>query len=121
MVVAGNVYNGGCCFDYGNMETNSHDNGDGTMEAVYFGTCTIWGKGAGDGPWVMGDLENGSMGRRSQPLRDSHADHLQFVLGMVKGDAGRQEPLGHQGRRCPGRQLEDAIRRPSPELLTTTR
>ena len=59
MVVAGDFYNGGCCFDYGNMETNSRDNGEGTMEAVYFGTCTIWGKGDGDGPWVMGDLENG--------------------------------------------------------------
>ena len=44
MVVAGDLYNGGCCFDYGNMERNSRDNGEGTMEAVYFGTCVIWGK-----------------------------------------------------------------------------
>jgi len=59
MVVAAGFFNGGCCMDYGNMERNSSDNGEGTMEAVYFGKCTIWGKGAGNGPWVMGDLENG--------------------------------------------------------------
>ena len=34
-------------------ETDNHDDGAGTMEAVYWGTCSIWGKGAGNGPWVM--------------------------------------------------------------------
>jgi len=33
----GTHYNGGCCFDYGNAERNSRDNGNGTMEAIYFG------------------------------------------------------------------------------------
>ena len=46
MVAGGAFYNGGCCFDYGNMETTSRDDSEGTMEAVYFGTCTIWGRGA---------------------------------------------------------------------------
>ncbi|HEY5281201.1 MAG TPA: arabinofuranosidase catalytic domain-containing protein, partial [Polyangia bacterium] len=50
MITSGDYYNGGCCFDYGNAETNSRDNGEGTMEAVYFGTCTIWNKGGGSGP-----------------------------------------------------------------------
>ena len=68
MVVAGTYSNGGCCFDYGNMETNSRDDGEGTMEAVYFGNCIIWGKGAGNGPWVMGDLENGLWAGNVQPL-----------------------------------------------------
>ena len=31
---------------------------EGTMEAVYWGTCDIWGKGEGTGPWLMADLEN---------------------------------------------------------------
>src|SRR5204862_459411 len=44
MVASADYKNAGCCFDYGNAETNSHDNGDGTMEAVYFGSCTIWNK-----------------------------------------------------------------------------
>ena len=75
MVVAGDFFNGDCCFDYGNMERNSRDNGEGTMEAVYFGKCTIWNKGDGNGPWVMGDLENGLWAGRLEPLRRQPADH----------------------------------------------
>ena len=59
MVANGKNYNDGCCFDYGNAETNSKDNGNGTMEAIYFGNCKSWGRGDGNGPWVMADLENG--------------------------------------------------------------
>jgi hypothetical protein len=55
----GTHYNAGCCFDYGNAETNSRDNGNGTMEALYFGNIKVWGYGTGNGPWVMADLENG--------------------------------------------------------------
>jgi hypothetical protein len=87
MVVAGNFSNGGCCFDYGNMERNSRDNGEGTMEAVYFGTCTIWGKGAGAGPWVMGDLENGMWAGDSSPyLANMPITTWKYVTAMVKGD-----------------------------------
>jgi hypothetical protein len=86
MVVAGNLYNGGCCFDYGNMERNSSDNGEGTMEAVYFGTCTIWGKGACGGPWVMGDLENGLWAGSVSPDNDNLPVTWKYVTAMVKGD-----------------------------------
>ncbi len=55
----GTHYNGGCCFDYGNAETNSNDDGNGTMEAIYFGDIKVWGYGTGNGPWIMADLENG--------------------------------------------------------------
>jgi len=59
MVTSGTFFNGSCCFDYGNAETNNTDDGAGTMEAVYFGNYTHQGKGAGNGPWVMADMENG--------------------------------------------------------------
>jgi hypothetical protein len=61
MVTSQQDYNNGCCFDYGNAETDAHDDGNGTMEAVYFGEGVIWGRGSGNdtGPWVMADLENG--------------------------------------------------------------
>ena len=36
----------GCCFDYGNAETDSQDDGNGTMEAVYFGGGVVWGTGS---------------------------------------------------------------------------
>jgi len=87
MVVAGDFFNGSCCFDYGNMERNSSDNGEGTMEAVYFGDCTIWNKGGGDGPWVMGDLENGLWAGDSSPYAmNAPVTSWKFVTGMVKGD-----------------------------------
>ncbi len=87
MVVAGNTYNGNCCFDYGNMETTSRDDAEGTMEAVYFGTCTIWGKGDQNGPWVMGDLENGLWAGDSSPFTANKPVTWSYVTGMVKGDA----------------------------------
>ena len=87
MVVAGSTYNSACCFDYGNMETTSRDDGEGTMEAVYFGNCVIWGKGADNGPWVMGDLENGLWAGNVSPYDNNMALTYPYVTGMVKGDA----------------------------------
>lgn len=52
-VLDGTHYNDNCCFDYGNAETSSHDTGNGHMEAVYFGNCTVWGTGTGNGPWYV--------------------------------------------------------------------
>jgi non-reducing end alpha-L-arabinofuranosidase len=87
MVVSGTVYNSACCFDYGNMETTSRDDGEGTMEAVYFGSCTVWNKGAGNGPWVMGDLEDGLWAGNSSPYNNNMPLTFNYVTGMVKGDA----------------------------------
>ena len=97
MVVAGANYNASCCFDYGNMETNSRDNGEGTMEAVYFGNCTIWNKGAGEGPWVMGDLENGLWAGDSSPFAaNMPITTWSYVTGLVKGEsASATNPNGH--------------------------
>jgi non-reducing end alpha-L-arabinofuranosidase len=86
MVTSGDYYNGSCCFDYGNMETNMRDNGEGTMEAVYFGNCTIWGKGSGSGPWVMGDLENGLWAGNTSPYNLNMSLNYKYVTAMVKGD-----------------------------------
>ncbi|RKN43231.1 alpha-L-arabinofuranosidase B [Streptomyces hoynatensis] len=82
----GTHYNGGCCFDYGNAETNSRDNGNGTMEAIYFGSSTTWGYGPGNGPWVMADLENGLFSgvNRGYNANDPSISH-RFVTAIVKG------------------------------------
>jgi len=87
MVVDGKYYNGGCCFDYGNAETNNRDNGEGTAEAVYFGACSIWGIGAGKGPWVMGDLENGLWAGNVSPYPANPSVTSSYVTAMVKGGA----------------------------------
>merc|ERR1719198_1127812 len=61
MVVAGDHFNGECCFDYGNGETDVRDDGVATMEAVYWGDKRglLSHPGDGDGPWIMADLEQG--------------------------------------------------------------
>ena len=45
MIVDGTHFNDGCCFDYGNAETDSHDDGNGTMETSYFGDATTGSTG----------------------------------------------------------------------------
>jgi len=90
MIVAGDYHNAGCCFDYGNVERNSTDEGDGAAEAIYFGSTTIWGKGAGVGPWVMGDLENGLWPGNVTPYEANTSLSFAFVTAMLKGDAAGQ-------------------------------
>jgi hypothetical protein len=85
----------GCCFDYGNAETDIHDDGAGTMEAVYFGGGVAWGTGSpGDrtkGPWVMADLENGIFAgwqnNQNQNISTNTALKHNFVTGIVIGDS----------------------------------
>ncbi|MEU6786767.1 arabinofuranosidase catalytic domain-containing protein [Nonomuraea angiospora] len=83
----GTHYNGGCCFDYGNAETNSRDNGNGTMEAIYFGNIKVWGYGAGNGPWIMADLENGLFSGVNQKYNanDPTISH-RYLTAIVKGE-----------------------------------
>eukprot|EP00047_Mylnosiga_fluctuans_P005722 m.242294 g.242294 ORF g.242294 m.242294 type:complete len:332 (+) comp14004_c0_seq1:3-998(+) len=85
MVTSGQHYNGGCCFDYGNAETNNLDDGAGTMEAVYWGNCGVWGRGAGNGPWVMADLENGLWAGDQKVNLNNTPIATPFVTAMVKG------------------------------------
>ena len=89
MVTSGTFYNSGCCFDYGNAETNNSDDGDGTMEAVYFGTASQWGKGGGAGPWVMADMENGIFAGVSFAANAADTPQTSaYVTGLVIGRSG---------------------------------
>jgi hypothetical protein len=87
-VLDGTHYNGACCFDYGNAETNSHDTGNGHMEAIYYGDITVWGSGAGSGPWIMADLENGLFSGLSAGSNTADPSiSYRFVTAAVKGEA----------------------------------
>ena len=83
----GTHYNGGCCFDYGNAERNSRDNGNGTMETIYFGNSRVWGTGTGNGPWIMADLENGLFSGVNPDFNanDPTVNH-RFLTAIVKGE-----------------------------------
>jgi len=59
-VLDGTWYSASCCFDYGNAGTSGKDEGNATIEAIYWGNSTQFQKGgAGKGPWIAADLENG--------------------------------------------------------------
>jgi hypothetical protein len=87
-----------CCFDYGNAETDSRDDGDGTMEALYFGGGVVWGTGFpgghGNGPWVMADLENGLYAgwenNQDQNISTNTPMRTPFITGMLVGDVAAQ-------------------------------
>src|ERR1700685_4500113 len=91
----GTHYNGGCCFDYGNAETNNDDDGDGTMEAIYFGNIKVWGYGTGNGPWIMADMENGlysgsAAGYNAHDPTPSYG----YTPAMIEGGANQWAILG---------------------------
>ena len=88
MVTAGKHYNNKCCFDYGNAETNNDDTGAGSMEAVYWGNSGGWNRGAGKGPWVMADLENGLWAGNTKVNNASIPVVADFVTAMVIGRSG---------------------------------
>jgi hypothetical protein len=84
----------GCCFNYGNAETTANNDGEGTMEAVYFGLGVVWGTGVQGGPWVMADLENGLYAgwENGRDTNISTAVPLKhdFVTAVVVGDTAEK-------------------------------
>jgi len=94
-VLDGTHYNGGCCFDYGNAETNNDDNGAGHMEAVYFGNIKVWGYGTGNGPWIMADLENGLYsGQNAGYNANDPTTSYRYTTAMVEGESNQWAILG---------------------------
>ena len=90
-VVDGHHYNSGCCFDYGNAEIDSRDDGNGTMETSYFGDATSWYHGPPPGPWVMTDQENNLVGcvnpgSTSKLCADLPSISSRFVTALAKGE-----------------------------------
>ncbi|KAJ7050925.1 glycoside hydrolase family 54 protein [Mycena amicta] len=97
-VVDGTHFNGQCCFDYGNGETSARDTGNGHMEAIYFGNAPFWGTGAGAGPWIMADLENGLFSGQGTGLNSADPTiNSRFVTAVVKGEPGTWSIRGGNG------------------------
>ncbi|KAJ7778110.1 alpha-L-arabinofuranosidase B [Mycena metata] len=87
----GTHYNGDCCFDYGNAEVSANDTGPGHMEAIYFGTARA-NAGAGSGPWVLADLEDGLYTSASSKGTTASNPTIteRFVTAIVKGEPRNQ-------------------------------
>jgi hypothetical protein len=90
MVTSGTHYNGGCCFDYGNSETDRKADGAGAMDAVNF-SSQCWFAGTapctGSGPWVQADLEYGLWAGGSTANNPSNVPmKSQYVTAMLKNN-----------------------------------
>jgi non-reducing end alpha-L-arabinofuranosidase len=89
-VVDGQRYGTGCCWDFGNAETDNNAGSTGIMNAIFFG-IGIWGKGAGSGPWFMGDFEAGVWSGGSgnyTTWNQNPSINYPYAFGIVKSQAG---------------------------------
>ena len=100
-VIDGNHYDSGCCFDYGNSSTNGRAVGTGTMETTYYGTSTAWGRGNGEGPWIMSDMEAGLFSGYGAKENDVPSiTDWRFVSVFVNGGGGNQWDLRGADASC---------------------
>ncbi len=104
-VVSGHHYNSGCCYDYGNAETDSRDDGNGTMETTYFGNATAWYHGNPPGPWIMTDQENNLVGcvrpDGSKLCPELPNIHWRFVTATADGEPHHWRSMGGDAQRGP--------------------
>jgi len=107
MVADGNHAGTGCCFDFGNAETNNGSGPTGAMAALNLGT-SYWGTGAGSAPWFEGDFEAGvwaggsscgtpgsgqltCSGRKSNPQNPSMKG-IPYAFGILKTGTTNSSP-----------------------------
>jgi hypothetical protein len=98
-VLDGKTYSNWCCFDYGNSELPGVDDGNATMEAIYWGADTQFGQaGGGSGPWVAADLENGMYegyeNGSSMVASNTSVTGFAYVTAMLKGLSAKDCPSG---------------------------
>ena len=105
-VIDGRHFNSGCCFDFGNAETDSFDDGNGTMEAAYFGAnAGSRYHGSGVGPWVMIDVENNLLGCVNHPGPNDCAklpsSTSRFLTAIAKGEPHHSVSMGGNAQHGP--------------------
>ena len=108
-VLDGTHYNNGCCFDYGNAETNNDDDGAGTMEAIYFGNENGLGLRLRQRP-----VDHGRHGERPV-LRLERRPQLRPTRPSLpvhhRDDRGRRQPVGDPRRQRAVRLAVDLLQR----------
>jgi hypothetical protein len=102
-VINGQHYNSGCCFDYGNAETDSRDDDNGTMETAYYGNAGAWYHGNPPGPWIMTDQENNLVGcvnpDGSKLCATVPNIAWRFVTAIAKGEPHHWTSMGGDSQR----------------------
>jgi len=75
-----------CCFNFGTASLNNAAGGRGQMNALFFGVCTWWDQGKGNGPWFMNDVEDGvyAGGKPNNKLPSSMFD---YAFGLIKNNS----------------------------------
>jgi non-reducing end alpha-L-arabinofuranosidase len=102
MVTNSTHYNNQCCFDYGNSETNRNPVGAGAMDALNFSSIPTWGTGAGNGPWIMADLEWGIFAQNSTAKNSNDPSQTsKYVTAVLKND-GKSEFALRGGKAASG-------------------
>jgi hypothetical protein len=113
-VINGHHYNSGCCFDYGNAETDSRDDGNGTMETTYYGNAGAWYRGSGSGPWIMTDQENNLVGcvnaDGSRACANLPSITWRFVTATADGEPHHWRSMGGDAQRGELRVMFDGPR-----------
>ncbi|HWA77212.1 MAG TPA: arabinofuranosidase catalytic domain-containing protein [Polyangiaceae bacterium] len=79
-----------CCWDFGNVSTDPTKYG--VMNTLFFGVG-YWGKGAGSGPWFLGDFEGGvwagGSGGSNVTNNNSPSLKVPFAFGILKTSSGQ--------------------------------
>jgi non-reducing end alpha-L-arabinofuranosidase len=77
-----------CCFDFGNASLDNSADGTGSMNSLFFGVCTYWGTGTGNGPWFLNDMEAGVWGGGSGDSKVKNnnlpSSKFDFAFGLTK-------------------------------------
>jgi len=107
--------NSGCCYDYGNAETDGKDDGAGTMEALYFGGGAGWGHGGGSGPWVLADMENGVFSGATTDYTGNTSVPFHYVTAALVGRVGTYALLAGDAQSGALTTMYDGIRPPQKD------
>ncbi|MBN1612573.1 MAG: hypothetical protein JW940_38440 [Polyangiaceae bacterium] len=96
-IVDGKRANAGCCWNFGNAQRDScSTGGTGAMDTISFGLKFVWGTGAGDGPWFMGDFEGGVWAGGSGDAATQNPNNpsvtWDYGFGIVKTDTAAGTP-----------------------------
>jgi hypothetical protein len=84
-VASGTNVNGGCCSDFGNVESTETDTGASHMDALNVSLLSD-GASTGRGPWVEADLENGVFQGHTASNSANLGNSSKFVTALLKNN-----------------------------------